>query len=287
MPPSRLEIMRMLDHDVKGLLERDAPWTAKELAKAIGVSTEVALAACKRLVGCGDAVDVSTSRQRLPRFTLARGGVRRSTSRLGFSPLSLVEPVPFEVLALAVKAILEDPHGRDWSLHGFGMLRAYLSDEWRLHVWSSDHAVPGVSALHNHPWAFESYVLSGSVSNARFCPVGVDAERMDERLSGWWATQEILCGPDGCATSGVRYQRMVATAPEVIRAGGSYRQAAEEVHASSPSHGAVTIIHRRFQEDTEHARVYWRPEERWVSAEPRQATTVEVGEITKLALRLW
>jgi len=29
------------------------------------------------------------------------------------------------------------------------------------------------------------------------------------------------------------------------------------------------------------------PEERWVSAEPRQATTVEVGEITKLALRLW
>lgn len=56
-----------------------------------------------------------------------------------------------KITKLFVKTILSNPENFKWSIQGLGMLRVYLSDEVRLHIWDSRFKVPGVSPLHNHP----------------------------------------------------------------------------------------------------------------------------------------
>src|SRR5260370_37840480 len=73
---------------------------------------------------------------------------------------------------LLVKQILQasvkEPMAFQWSIQGLGMLRLYLSEETRMHVWSSLGRIPNVSPLHTHPWSFNSYVVAGKVVNKRY-----------------------------------------------------------------------------------------------------------------------
>ncbi len=59
-----------------------------------------------------------------------------------------------------VRDLLEEPHGLEWSVHGLGMMRTYITDHVRLHIWHTDLVVPGVSGVHSHPWDFRSTVVS-------------------------------------------------------------------------------------------------------------------------------
>ena len=74
---------------------------------------------------------------------------------------------------------------------------------------------------------------------------------------------------------------------EIYNAGDSYEQESDEIHLSMPDDGTVTIINRTFKDDVDHASVFWRMDENFVSAEPRDATRDEVSAITQHSLRTW
>lgn len=192
------------------------------------------------------------------------------------------EPVDESPSDEEIRRILENPHGRRWTIQGFGMLRTYLTEDERvrLHVWSRADEVPGVSVIHDHPWDFTSRVVSGVVRNVRYMAGGHEPH---------W-TRLIVCGPGGCALGTPERVMLGAYPDDVHGPGDRYSQAAEVLHASFPSDGAVTVITRRFGADRDVARVCW-PDAAgsngWVSAEPREATHEEVERITALALANW
>lgn len=67
--------------------------------------------------------------------------------------------------------LLKHPEGLPWTIQGFGMLRLYITDDqiWRLHIWDTEEmAVEDVTRTHDHPWDFDSRILSGELRNLRF-----------------------------------------------------------------------------------------------------------------------
>jgi hypothetical protein len=184
-----------------------------------------------------------------------------------------------QTIKLLVKQILDHPTPRPWGLQGFGMLRLYLSPEIRLHVWDNRFAVPGVSTIHNHPWAFESYIVAGVVRQRRYVetPAGEP-----------FNVSVILAGPGGGLKSQPQSINLHPKTLEIYNEGDTYTQDADEIHWSMPEDGAVTLVTRRFvKADRDHARVFWPQGQEWVSAEPRPATPQEINEITGYALQKW
>lgn len=100
-----------------------------------------------------------------------------------------------------VRSVLENWANHRWSLQGFGMLRAYLSDrKLRLHVWNSKFAVPDVTTIHDHPWNFESLVVAGKITNTRYrtypcLTAEEDIER--QKLRSPFVKARIVCGTGG------------------------------------------------------------------------------------------
>ena len=194
----------------------------------------------------------------------------------------------FSMTAALVRKILEQPHGHNWSLQGFGQLRLYLDGVSRLHVWCPSLAVHGIedSSVHDHPWDFESTLISGSITDIMYDLAPVD--------HGWdqvevYNEQLIKCGPGGFAKGDLRrvgLRRVMEV--KYFNLGVTYRHRAEDIHRSMPSEGAVTLIKRTFRSDRcpDTARVYWRGE-RWVSAEPRPATTAEITVACAAVLKGW
>lgn len=63
-------------------------------------------------------------------------------------------------------AILENPLIHEWSLQGMGMLRLFLPNNSRLHIWDSRYRAPNVSMIHDHlQWGLTSSILAGSLVN--------------------------------------------------------------------------------------------------------------------------
>lgn len=179
-----------------------------------------------------------------------------------------------------------------WSIQGFGQLRTYISKELRLHVWNSKFAVPGVTMIHDHPWDFESVVVFGRIVNSRYsvrpCAHSPDdVERLLIRQP--FIKAKIVCGPKGgndpagLKASGERVW-LTPLDPETYDVGSSYCQEASEVHHTSFDDGTVTLVHRKFMPDEKHAHVFFRADEEWVSAEPRDADLDEVSAIVDRAL---
>lgn len=186
-------------------------------------------------------------------------------------------------LKLMAKKLLEQCE-RGWTIQGLGMMRLYLSRDTRLHVWDSRYAVPNVSQMHTHPWHFNSLVIAGEVRNQRF----VEGNGGDSSL---YYRQKLHCGEGGgligepsiiqlCTPSGNE-------TVEVYREGDTYYQKANEIHVSNPLDGTVTLVTRSVAGNPDHAYVYWRNGDNWVSAEPRPALPGEIADITSKALSTW
>jgi hypothetical protein len=173
----------------------------------------------------------------------------------------------------------------EWTLQGFGMLRLYLSKEWRLHVWSPDtHAIKDVSTIHTHPWDFTSYVLSKTIDNMRYTERQPPfANVCDPPFSRRMKKATIVCGSAAEIVGDVEDVVLVGGQLETYQPGDVYTQKAHEIHKSTPEPGTVTLVRRTFHADTEHAQVYWTGPE-WVDAKPRPATREEIRDITQLAL---
>lgn len=186
--------------------------------------------------------------------------------------------LPLLRLILA-KAALGDCAG--WSYQGFGMYRLYLGHRDRLHIWMPDDARDNVSTIHNHPWDFESKILVGSLVNRVFT-------RMNHETPLSHMMQRIVCGPGGGAIpNSEQYISLRVRSERIYTTGDTYTMEADDLHETVvTTSGTVTMIHRHFKENTEHATVCYPIGTKWVSAEPRDATVEEVVRAANTALKL-
>lgn len=213
------------------------------------------------------------------------------------------------LIRLLTETVLKSPHDLEWSVQGLGMIRTYLSDAVRLHIWISDFKIPGVSPIHDHPWHLYSQVIAGVYRQRRykimktdllgkeildFSFAKTDLELNPTFQSGIRAgliekfrTATIKCGEGAFKTEDVNSVWVERGLEEEYRGGSSYEQYKDEIHESFPLDGTVTIVTRTFTPDREHARIFWRGDGDWVDAAPRPATLKEIRLATQKALSWW
>lgn len=190
-------------------------------------------------------------------------------------------PIPFDLTRSMVRGMLRDSldrahrgisGNREWSVQGFGMLRTYLDKEarFRLNIWDKSLAVPNVSIVHDHPWSFTSWIVSGFMVNQRY------RESLYGPLFKW---ANIVPGPDGgMDRDSGGLVRLDCCMQEHYAPGDSYVQRADEVHASFPEDGCITI-NDRVRIGADKARVFWPAHTEWVDAKPRPPTIKEFRRI--------
>jgi hypothetical protein len=192
-----------------------------------------------------------------------------------------------DLTASQVLFLLKHPFNLEWSIQGFGMLRAYLASDqiYRLHIWDTEQmSVEDVSTVHDHPWDLDSRIISGTLVNQRY----VKAEYTDAPHSEVWNAVLIRTGEGGhpLVDKPERW-RLNAEPYEVYEPGERYHQDAPEIHESLPTRGCVTVVKRTFSRQRDIATSLYRNTPEWVSAEPRPATMEEIYHFTNLALANW
>ena len=174
-----------------------------------------------------------------------------------------------------VRAILQNADRFEWSLQGFGMLRLHLSDRVRVNVWDTTYRVPNVSMMHTHPWDFSSTIVVGQLTNSRYA-LDLDGDEFNYAV--------IQPGPGGGKVNDKGRIRLRRLPMEIYGPGDTYEQQHAEIHLSLPADGTVTLNDRR-RVGEDRAFVFWPIGQKWVSAEPRQATKLEVSAIVGNALK--
>ena len=164
--------------------------------------------------------------------------------------------------------ILTNPLEHEWSVQGLGMMRTYLNEEQRLHIWHSALQIPGASRVHDHPWHFTSKILFGAIKQQRYI--------RDNAFGTPWKQQRIMCGEHGGIEGEPETVKIRTGEIETYWEGQTYRQEAHELHDSFPINGTVTIITRDYLEDLDHAYVLFPLDQEFVSAIPRPASRAEV-----------
>lgn len=194
-----------------------------------------------------------------------------------------------EKVKLLIGDILKHPsdQSRKWSVQGLGMMRFYLSDSVRLHIWDSSLKVPGASALHTHPWDLDSVVVAGRYKQHRYTETPADSTVWDDHVKQQFKAVTIQCGEGACVMSEPEEVTLVEGMLETYLEGMGYHQDSNEIHWSIPEDGTVTLVTRTFKADRDHARVLWRGKGPWVDAKPRPATPLEIVNVTARALETW
>ena len=179
-----------------------------------------------------------------------------------------------------VKEILASPEKYEWTRQGLGMLRTYISDELRLHIWHRFLRNPTVSDIHTHPWNFASKIITGRLADHVYREVPINSD------GGTHWKQRLKCGKD-CYFTGPR-QLCDLRLDEVKEylPGDIYEHDHEDIHCSTFTDFTVTLIHRDFSPgNRDYATVYWDKNEEWGSAEPRKAEQELVSILCKGVLR--
>ena len=97
-------------------------------------------------------------------------------------------------LRAVVKTMLMYPHAFEWSVQGFGMLRAYFDKDkvYRLNIWDHDLAVPNVSVIHDHPWSFTSWIINGEATNTKDLEFRLGRGTYD--MLSYWSASGLFLG---------------------------------------------------------------------------------------------
>lgn len=193
---------------------------------------------------------------------------------------------PTRALARAVlDEAIRHPSARQWDLQNLGVLRTFLPGDAVLHVWCPELAVPGVTAIHTHPWRFSSFVVAGIVENIRYT-VNRDAAARGPSDVGdnWRLFRELRVKPERAEVDAPCLLRLLGV--ERIRSGSWYFQEASDVHESRPMPGTVTLIQRERTSDGA-AHAYFPEGSSWVSGGRRPATEPEVVKACTLAVERW
>jgi hypothetical protein len=194
--------------------------------------------------------------------------------------------------------ILTKPLERIWSVQGLGMMRTYLNETQRLHLWHRDLIAQGVTQLHDHPWDFSSEIIFGGVKQIRY---GTEDQMPDLYLrnvsprlmvnldagTDTYMKQKILCGEGSCFVGDPEEIKLGEGPMESYYEGQTYQQKAHEIHKSLPFDNTVTIITRSHTENPDHAHVYIPKGAEFGSAEPRPASRAEILFITREVLHAY
>lgn len=188
---------------------------------------------------------------------------------------------------LLVKMILAHAEAYEWELKGLGMMRTYLSDDAKIHVWDSRYKVPNVSLTHEHPWTFESTVIAGKLRNVRLLATSMPECVLDDASTNPFMRSIVQCGPGGMLLTDPTLVHLASHSVEDYSEGQTYRQRFDEIHQTYPEDGTVTIVRRVDYKEPRAAAVYWPYGEQWVSAEPVMATPAKIRDIANNALARW
>jgi hypothetical protein len=191
--------------------------------------------------------------------------------------------------ALAIAKIIEKADAYPWSVQGLGMLRLYLSDDVRIHIWHKGliyRSSPiSPTAKHTHPWGFESLIIAGSIVNHRYMKVAPASAAA--RASGLqYMEVEIMCGEGGGPTDNRQEVYLFPLPRAAYYPGQLYSQTADMIHETAFIDGTVTVITRHLERgrDRDKACVYYEHGAAFVSAEPRFATKEEVALVRDAAM---
>ena len=187
-----------------------------------------------------------------------------------------------ELIRHILRAEAHSPHPEKWSVQGFGMLRMYIDPEkrYRLNIWDDRLAVPNVSIIHDHPWHFKSWIISGHFRNRRYSVVSPLTTNSDH-----YSFATIMTGEGGGPVENPRTLWLGANyGMEHYGPGDTYSQEADEIHASFYRRGTITLNERTPIDRASHARVFWPHGTDWVDAMPRAAIVWEIDMVLKTAL---
>lgn len=188
-----------------------------------------------------------------------------------------LRPLRLAVLALLDKAMSFN-HG-DWSVQGFGVLRYYIRDVGRIHLWDDRLRYPGVSMIHNHTWHLRSTVVCGTLKNQRYLA-------NDWKFFSWaepYKHMRLITGYQSKPTTEPNDVWMVKQSAERYLPGDVYLQTAHEIHETIPANGTITVMERNESQQGE-ADVYWPADGQWGTATPRPATPEEVSMVVETAI---
>lgn len=186
-------------------------------------------------------------------------------------------------LQYTILAILDDAKRHEqhqWSIQGFGMLRLYVRDVARIHIWHSALRYPGVSMIHNHSWDLVSTVVVGQIINTRFKETAGPCKCYGHRdcfhgPQGSYHTQRRITGYQTVEVGPIVKTYLRSGDPEYYGPGDTYAQKAHVIHQTGAQDGTVTVMERK--EDTEgQADIYWPHGTEWGTAKPRAATYPEL-----------
>jgi hypothetical protein len=185
----------------------------------------------------------------------------------------------YSAVQTAVIAILDRPRAYQWSVQGLGMLRLYIRDVGRIHIWDSRLRYPGVSPFHTHSWDLESTVVFGAMKNERLIEMPPDSP-----MGKLFWRKRLICGYDTREVSPPEKVILAVNSVEHYFSSDTYTQSANEIHQSIPKDGTVTLM-RRVQGDHDGAAsVYWPIDQEFGSAKPRDAKPLEIDAAVELAL---
>lgn len=190
-------------------------------------------------------------------------------------------------LQLAVMSILDHATAFKWSLQGMGLLRLYVRDIGRIHIWDETLRFPHVSMIHNHSWDLKSTIVGGVLTNRKYVPVDmpfdVPANANRANHCAKYHTKLFITGYEGRPVDEQKDVWLTPLSPETFVPGTFYIQSAHEIHETDAVDGTVTILER--QDDAEgHANIYWPAGTEWGTAVPRPATDAEIIQGVKKAL---
>lgn len=170
----------------------------------------------------------------------------------------------------------------DWSVQGFGMLRLYVRNIGRIHIWTEALRYPNVSMIHNHAWDLDSTVICGRLLNTKFCEYHAKSARSNTQL---YNKVRLQTGFDSRLLANPELVRLYEYEPQIIPPGDNYYQAADEIHRTDAEEGTVTIMQRKDTKEAGQADVFWPVGSEWGTAQPRGATPEEIRLAIGKAMR--
>jgi hypothetical protein len=192
-----------------------------------------------------------------------------------------------EITKLLIKKILEHATHYEWELKGLGMMRTYLSEDTKIHVWDSRFKVPDVSLTHEHPWTFESFIIVGRLVNRRLLATPMLESAVDDPSTNPYMRSVVQCGPGGCLLAEPTLVHLHSPKEQVLAGGQRYQQRWDEIHQTYADDGTVTIVRRVDYKEPRAAAVYWPYGEEWVSSDPVMATPAKIQDIAENSLKVW
>lgn len=191
-----------------------------------------------------------------------------------------------------VEYLLRNASNFEWTVHGLGFLRLYVSNEQRVHVWNKSLMTPNVTQVHDHPWHFNSLIVRGYLRNHLFRET--DKKEAFNLVPPFQSTryiehvkQQIHCGEFGCEVTNGDLTMLADVSNSFYRRGDEYYQSKFEIHRTEAQDGTVTMISRTFEGSPDLAHVYFEPHVGFISAEFRKATKEEIERVARHSLERW